>query len=389
MQISKKRRRSLLFAALGALSLSTFSLGLTPFEPQGVSFAEEKQTEQQTAPLKAPQKQAAQKQAVAKQAAAKKAAGQNLYVPKFRIESPLKKAIFLDPKSPVVDAKQAAKPEKQVKGARDGSKKIIERPLKAVVIGVIPPALAVDPAAPIQWETTKETVVTPQAIISPLPQVNNAKTKIEGTKYFAKGAIERPLKAVFSSQPQFDLAVPDQARPTKSRALVVIPEKDLRDYSKGLVESALKVAIKPAPVPVPVPVPVPKPANRDRSKQVIEKPLEAVLNPDLVEFVQQGEQPQQVEKPAPADESKRKIEIATEKIVGEIEDTLDAPELVSKSNNSLLDSKIEPVEEKNPKVAPGLVKWHDDFEAAKKASSQSGKPVLLFQMMGQLDQRFT
>jgi hypothetical protein len=42
----------------------------------------------------------------------------------------------------------------------------------------------------------------------------------------------------------------------------------------------------------------------------------------------------------------------------------------------------------NPKVRPGIVTWHATFEAACAASRESGKPVLLFQMMGQLDQQF-
>src|SRR5207245_4242632 len=39
----------------------------------------------------------------------------------------------------------------------------------------------------------------------------------------------------------------------------------------------------------------------------------------------------------------------------------------------------------NPKVAPGRVTWHPSFAAACKAARTSGKPVLLFQMMGKLD----
>jgi hypothetical protein len=42
----------------------------------------------------------------------------------------------------------------------------------------------------------------------------------------------------------------------------------------------------------------------------------------------------------------------------------------------------------NPKVEPGLVKWHPTFAAACDASHKSGKPVLLFQMMGKLDDKF-
>ncbi len=42
----------------------------------------------------------------------------------------------------------------------------------------------------------------------------------------------------------------------------------------------------------------------------------------------------------------------------------------------------------NPKVEPGKVKWHADFDTACKAAAKSGKPVLLFQMMGKLDDQF-
>jgi hypothetical protein len=42
----------------------------------------------------------------------------------------------------------------------------------------------------------------------------------------------------------------------------------------------------------------------------------------------------------------------------------------------------------NPKVEPGQVTWHHDFKEACASSKSSGKPVLLFQMMGKLDDRF-
>jgi hypothetical protein len=42
----------------------------------------------------------------------------------------------------------------------------------------------------------------------------------------------------------------------------------------------------------------------------------------------------------------------------------------------------------NPRVEPGLVKWHPSFAAACEAAKKSGKPVLLFQMMGKLDDQF-
>jgi len=42
----------------------------------------------------------------------------------------------------------------------------------------------------------------------------------------------------------------------------------------------------------------------------------------------------------------------------------------------------------NPKVEPGKVRWHPDFATARAASVKSGKPVLLFQMLGKLDDQF-
>ncbi len=43
---------------------------------------------------------------------------------------------------------------------------------------------------------------------------------------------------------------------------------------------------------------------------------------------------------------------------------------------------------KNPKVKPGLVNWRPNFVAACEESRRSGKPVLLFHMMGNLDDGF-
>lgn len=43
----------------------------------------------------------------------------------------------------------------------------------------------------------------------------------------------------------------------------------------------------------------------------------------------------------------------------------------------------------NPKVKAGNVQWHPDFEKACAAAGKSGKPVLLFQLFGRLDEQFT
>jgi hypothetical protein len=42
----------------------------------------------------------------------------------------------------------------------------------------------------------------------------------------------------------------------------------------------------------------------------------------------------------------------------------------------------------NPRVEPGKVKWHDSFAAACARARTTGRPVLLFQMMGKLDDQF-
>jgi hypothetical protein len=47
-----------------------------------------------------------------------------------------------------------------------------------------------------------------------------------------------------------------------------------------------------------------------------------------------------------------------------------------------------PAEEQNPSVTPGLVHWHPSFAAAQEAAQCSGKPVLLFHMLGRLDKQF-
>lgn len=42
----------------------------------------------------------------------------------------------------------------------------------------------------------------------------------------------------------------------------------------------------------------------------------------------------------------------------------------------------------NPTVDTGKVKWHKTLDDAQAAAKKSGKPVLLFQMMGYLDKKF-
>jgi len=54
------------------------------------------------------------------------------------------------------------------------------------------------------------------------------------------------------------------------------------------------------------------------------------------------------------------------------------------TTNGRLESTAERAE--NPSVAPGLVSWHANRQAASAASARSGRPVLVFQLLGRLDE---
>jgi hypothetical protein len=70
---------------------------------------------------------------------------------------------------------------------------------------------------------------------------------------------------------------------------------------------------------------------------------------------------------APADPTKKKIELRPKAVLAR-------------------SAAVKPGD--NPKVAPGKVRWHASAEAAGKAAAKSGKPVLLFNLMGRLDHTF-
>lgn len=47
-----------------------------------------------------------------------------------------------------------------------------------------------------------------------------------------------------------------------------------------------------------------------------------------------------------------------------------------------------PADAENPYVLPGKVRWHDAVANARHAAGITGKPVLVFQLLGRLDQEF-
>lgn len=67
---------------------------------------------------------------------------------------------------------------------------------------------------------------------------------------------------------------------------------------------------------------------------------------------------------------------------------LDLQGLRSSSDESASRSMPHTEEERSARVSPGLVDWHASFADACEAAEVSGKPVMLFQLLGRLDEEF-
>ena len=148
-----------------------------------------------------------------------------------------------------------------------------------------------------------------------------------------------------------------------------------QDQSKRIVEAPVESLVgKPSPKPVAKKTPLDaeslekimsllvqrtkkdnKATKRDRdfSKSIAEFPME-----DLVHNLPKVEL---------ADSRKFRVENKLENVV-------------RRSNDTAQD---------NPKCEPGLIKWHESPSAAKASSLKTGKPVLLFTLLGNLDETFT
>jgi hypothetical protein len=109
-----------------------------------------------------------------------------------------------------------------------------------------------------------------------------------------------------------------------------------------------------------------KPGNLDKGKGEIELPLKALVQGKSGPAAGAGNNPNVA---APRlDMGKGMIEMPLKLLVKE------------KTNPQVATD--------NPKVEPGKVKWHPSFVAAMEAARKSRKPILLFQMMGKLDDQF-
>jgi hypothetical protein len=111
------------------------------------------------------------------------------------------------------------------------------------------------------------------------------------------------------------------------------------------------------------------PAGLDRAKNdVIERPTKVVVNQTSAPTSQPARRPLDISKTLRIEPPVRAIVTATS-----------AP---ARTRAEAGDKFI------NPKVEPGKVRWHPTLSAACAAASKSKKPVLLFQMMGKLDDQF-
>jgi hypothetical protein len=106
--------------------------------------------------------------------------------------------------------------------------------------------------------------------------------------------------------------------------------------------------------------------------------------------------------PAVPDMSKKKVvERPTTKVVANSAPVQPAPAValdlskttriepsVSKLVAATAPTNTTTIPDANPTVEPGKVKWHKTLADAQAASEKTGRPVLLFHMMGQLDKQF-
>ena len=157
----------------------------------------------------------------------------------------------------------------------------------------------------------------------------------------------------------------------------------------------------------------PIPAVPFNSKSDIEIPTEALLKtrkftldlgPDLTpadilaslfvdENVKQPAKASPAHSPAGGAFSKRAVETPSKLL-------LEFPDVQSQQPSNALTANALPSQRsdraagsvptrENPTVQPGRIHWHADLATATAQSKQSGKPVFHFQLLGQLDQRFT
>ena len=143
-----------------------------------------------------------------------------------------------------------------------------------------------------------------------------------------------------------------------------------------------------------------KPASQQRpfvGKLKIQRPVESLLSESNLKAGGEVFDKQRI---APDEPSigKRDIESPVQLLLDEngvdvdmSNEQLDISRLLDEISNSSNTSEAPAPNAKanNPSVEPGFVNWHSDLKTAASRSKISGKPVFHFQLLGQLDQRFT
>lgn len=120
---------------------------------------------------------------------------------------------------------------------------------------------------------------------------------------------------------------------------------------------------------------------KDRRKDTIERPLKRVVARSGPPVARNTPAPQPPKRSVRKDAGKIAIERPLKRVVAN-----GGP--VGKANATRADAG-KSTGFKNPKVEPGKVRWHANFDKAVAAAGKSRKPVLLFQMIGNLDERFS
>lgn len=162
------------------------------------------------------------------------------------------------------------------------------------------------------------------------------------------------------------------------------PEEKQVDIGKSLVELPLEQVVGEASLSGNARLKVPDAAvPRDAGKMLIEMPVEELIGESSFALNMPGDPGAadlQPDDPPKAGDREQFLELLAD------------ASATAQASSALPDSRqhltVEP-EQDNPTCSPGLVNWHSNWDAARKASEQSGKPVLLFQLLGQLDQTFT
>ena len=170
------------------------------------------------------------------------------------------------------------------------------------------------------------------------------------------------------------------------------------DLTKAIIEMPLKRVISSDPI-----TPALKPS--DMTKGIIEMPLKRIISTDLLNVAPSATAPPanaagatgpaaavwKASEPSTvrphsrlADLSKMGIERPLKRIISDSGLTTNG----DAKPQTVVAPTLKEERTSHGRVKPGSVKWHDSLKSACAAAHHSGKPVLVFQMMGRLDQEF-